>query len=42
MRTHERTGDVVRIAKRTGALVVSNYEVANWCEKNGGAEKSST
>ena len=31
----DHTGDAVRIAKRTGALVISNYEVAGWCEKNG-------
>jgi L-ascorbate metabolism protein UlaG (beta-lactamase superfamily) len=27
--------DALRIAKRTGALVISNYEVAGWCEKKG-------
>jgi L-ascorbate metabolism protein UlaG (beta-lactamase superfamily) len=31
----DHTGDAVRIAKRTGALVIANYEVAGWCEKNG-------
>ena len=31
----DHIGDAVRIAKRTGALVVSNFEIANWFGKQG-------
>lgn len=31
----DHVGDVVDIAKRTGAPVIAPYEVANWLEKNG-------
>ena len=34
----DHTGDVIRIAKRTGALVIANFEVAGWCEKNGASK----
>jgi L-ascorbate metabolism protein UlaG (beta-lactamase superfamily) len=28
-------GDTVEIAKRTGAVVIANYEIINYCEKQG-------
>jgi L-ascorbate metabolism protein UlaG (beta-lactamase superfamily) len=31
----DHVGDTVAIAKRTGALVVANYEIAGWLEKQG-------
>ncbi|HVU27676.1 MAG TPA: metal-dependent hydrolase [Verrucomicrobiae bacterium] len=31
----DHTGDTVAIAKRTNALVIANYEVALWLNKNG-------
>jgi len=31
----DHVADAVSIAKRTGATVVANFEVANWCEKQG-------
>ena len=31
----DHVGDAVEIAKRTNALVIANYEVANWLEKQG-------
>lgn len=31
----DHTGDTVEIAKRTGALVIANFEVAMWLEKQG-------
>jgi len=31
----DHVGDAVSIAKRTGALVISNFEIANWFEKQG-------
>lgn len=31
----DHTSDVVSIAKRTGAPVVANFEIANWLEKQG-------
>jgi L-ascorbate metabolism protein UlaG (beta-lactamase superfamily) len=31
----DHTGDAVSIAKRTGALVISNFEIANWFEAQG-------
>jgi L-ascorbate metabolism protein UlaG (beta-lactamase superfamily) len=31
----DHVGDVVEIAKRTGALVIANYEVALWLNQNG-------
>ncbi len=31
----DHIGDTVEIAKRTGALVVSNYEIVNWCTQKG-------
>lgn len=31
----DHLGDVVSIAHATGALVVSNYEIAGWCERRG-------
>jgi len=31
----DHTGDAVSIAQRTGALVVSNFEIANWFEAQG-------
>lgn len=31
----DHVADVVSIAKRTGAMIVSNYEVANWFAKQG-------
>jgi L-ascorbate metabolism protein UlaG (beta-lactamase superfamily) len=31
----DHVGDAVSIAKRTGALVVSNFEIANWFNKQG-------
>ena len=31
----DHVADAVSIAKRTGATVISNFEVANWCQKQG-------
>jgi L-ascorbate metabolism protein UlaG (beta-lactamase superfamily) len=31
----DHLGDTVPIAKRTGAMVISNYEIASWLEKQG-------
>jgi L-ascorbate metabolism protein UlaG (beta-lactamase superfamily) len=31
----DHVGDAVAIAKRTGALVISNFEIASWLEKQG-------
>jgi L-ascorbate metabolism protein UlaG (beta-lactamase superfamily) len=31
----DHVGDTVEIAKRTGALVISNFEIAGWFEKQG-------
>jgi L-ascorbate metabolism protein UlaG (beta-lactamase superfamily) len=31
----DHIGDVVSIAKRTGALVISNFEIVTWLEKQG-------
>ncbi len=31
----DHVGDSVAIAKRTGAAIVSNYEIANWCSEQG-------
>lgn len=31
----DHVGDTVPLAKRTGALVISNFEIANWLEKQG-------
>lgn len=31
----DHLGDTVPIAKRTGALVISNFEIASWVEKKG-------
>jgi L-ascorbate metabolism protein UlaG (beta-lactamase superfamily) len=31
----DHVGDAVAIARRTGALVIANYEVATWLNKNG-------
>jgi len=31
----DHVGDAVEIAKRTGALVISNFEIADWFEKQG-------
>src|SRR5439155_7144210 len=31
----DHVGDAVAIAKRTGATVVANYEIAGWLEKQG-------
>ena len=31
----DHVGDTVEIAKRTGALVISNFEIVNWLEKQG-------
>jgi L-ascorbate metabolism protein UlaG (beta-lactamase superfamily) len=31
----DHVGDVVAIAKRTGAMVISNFEIAEWMEKQG-------
>lgn len=32
---YDHLADAVRIAKRTGALVISTYEICQWCEKQG-------
>ena len=32
---NDHVGDTVEIAKRTGAMVVSNYEIAGWLESKG-------
>ena len=34
----DHLADAVDIAKRTGATIVANYEVANWCEKQGASK----
>ena len=31
----DHVGDAVPMAKRTGALLISNFEIANWLEKQG-------
>ncbi len=31
----DHVGDAVEIAKRTGALIVSNFEIAGWCGNQG-------
>jgi L-ascorbate metabolism protein UlaG (beta-lactamase superfamily) len=31
----DHVGDAVAIAKRTGAMVISNFEIAGWFEKQG-------
>jgi L-ascorbate metabolism protein UlaG (beta-lactamase superfamily) len=31
----DHIADAINIAKRTGALVISNWEVAGWCERQG-------
>jgi L-ascorbate metabolism protein UlaG (beta-lactamase superfamily) len=31
----DHVSDVVGIAKRTGAMVISNFEIATWCEQQG-------
>jgi L-ascorbate metabolism protein UlaG (beta-lactamase superfamily) len=31
----DHVGDAVAIAKRTGAMVISNFEIASWMEKQG-------
>ena len=31
----DHVGDTIAIAKRTGALVISNFEIINWLEKQG-------
>jgi len=31
----DHVGDAVQIAKRTGAMVISNFEIANWMEDKG-------
>jgi len=31
----DHVGDVVTVAKRTGAMVVSNFEIAEWMDKQG-------
>jgi L-ascorbate metabolism protein UlaG (beta-lactamase superfamily) len=31
----DHVGDTVKIARRTGALVIANFEIANWLEKQG-------
>ena len=31
----DHVGDTVAIARRTGALVISNFEIANWLDKQG-------
>lgn len=31
----DHVGDTIAIAKRTGAMVVSNFEIIGWCEKHG-------
>jgi L-ascorbate metabolism protein UlaG (beta-lactamase superfamily) len=31
----DHVGDVVAIAKRTGALVIANYEISNWLQAQG-------
>lgn len=34
----DHVADVMSIAKRTGAMIISNYEVANWFAKQGATE----
>lgn len=36
----DHVADVASIANRTGATVVSNYEIAEWFAKNHGVEKT--
>ena len=31
----DHVSDVIPIAKRTGAMVISNFEIATWCEQQG-------
>lgn len=31
----DHVGDAIAIAKRTGALVIANFEICNWLEKHG-------
>jgi L-ascorbate metabolism protein UlaG (beta-lactamase superfamily) len=31
----DHVGDTIEIAKRTGALVISNFEICSWCETKG-------
>ncbi len=31
----DHVGDTIQIAKRTGALVISNFEIANWLSRQG-------
>jgi len=31
----DHVGDTIKIAKRTGATVISNFEISNWCESKG-------
>jgi L-ascorbate metabolism protein UlaG (beta-lactamase superfamily) len=31
----DHVGDTIEIAKRTGAMVISNFEIAGWCEEKG-------
>jgi L-ascorbate metabolism protein UlaG (beta-lactamase superfamily) len=35
---HDHVGDAVAIARRTGATVVANYEIAGWVQKQGVAK----
>jgi L-ascorbate metabolism protein UlaG (beta-lactamase superfamily) len=35
----DHLGDTVEIARRTGATVVSNYEISQWLQKTGGLSK---
>ena len=35
----DHVGDAVAIAKRTGATVLTNYEISQWLQGPGGAEK---
>jgi L-ascorbate metabolism protein UlaG (beta-lactamase superfamily) len=32
---NDHLGDAIEIARRSGATIVSNYEIATWCEKAG-------
>lgn len=31
----DHVGDAIAIAKRTGATIISNFEIANWCQSQG-------
>ena len=31
----DHVGDAIAIAKRTGATIISNFEIANWCQAQG-------